>query len=233
MRYKIAIPGLVLLILGVVLFVSPGLVGELGSGLGFGPTTTGSTTYFVHVSPGNYSYVDYALNPNEQLAARVTTGQQAIDFFLMNEGNFTAWAGGGTQPNQVYPQSSLNVKNYTFLLPGSDHSQDYFMVFVSRTNASTTDVILRLTLEDTSAVSTFAFAPIALVGAGAILAVLGVGTGRGQGSASEAAGIDEGPPAALSGWGSLLGMAGPKCKYCGAALDEGSSFCPSCKKSQG
>ena len=227
MKLKLLVTGILVVVVGMLFFLFPGVAGELGSGLGLTPAPTQSL-YLVKVAPGNYSYVSYALSANEELSATISASPQAVDFFLLNAGNFSSWAMSGNEPSQIYPQSAFNVTKYAFTFTGSGRNQTYYLLFTSRTSAST-DVLVRSSLQDSSPGSIMATVPAVLVGLGAVLALVGAkvgGTGR-----DEAGAAREGAPRSLPAAEQRTGL-GAKCRFCGAGLEEGSGFCPSCGKAR-
>ncbi len=232
MRAKVLVLGVILLAVGVLLFVFPGLMSQFGSDLGLLPPAQHPAPYLVRVAPGNFSYLNYAVGPNDEVNVKIATGQQAVDFFLMNQGNFSSWVQGGGGVGQVFPQSALDVKNYSFALTGTGRSENYSLVFVSRSTSSPTDVLVQLVRSDTSLGATFTVTPLALIGFGAVLLVLGRGGGGRRQAEPERVETPQATPG-LGGWQELLGLATPKCKYCGADLGDATGFCPSCKRSLG
>lgn len=231
LRFKFLLPGIILIVIGALPFLTPGLVASLGNDTGITQSQTHTVTYFVNVGPGNYSYVEHPLAAGEELTATIAAGPQSVDFFLMNGGNFTAWKQGGAAPSQVYPQSSLDVKNYSFAISSSSSPKAYFMVLVSRSTTSATDALVRLTLRDTGVDPTVASLPVVLIGIGVTMALYGAGTSGGKRKAKAQGNSGGAAPAAAGGWLSLLG-AQARCKHCGEPLDEGSSFCSHCGRSQ-
>ncbi len=230
MRPKVLVVGIILVAFAALMVVVPSLLVQFGSDVGITPGSSLPVTYVVRIAPDNYSSVKYSVSQGTELTVKMGSGQQAVDFFLMNPGNFSVWSQGATNSAQVYPQSLLDVRNYTFVLPSADQPRVYYLVFVSRSTTYSADVLLDVFQKDTGAFSTLLPLPIALFLSGAVLTAYGVRGGRKEEPAEVEAAA---PPAGLGGWQELLGMGGPRCKFCGAALQEGASFCPSCKRSQG
>ena len=230
MRPKVLIVGIILVAFGALMVIMPSLLVQFGSDVGFLPGSNPPATYLVRIAPDNYSFVKYSVNQGTELTVKMGSGQQAVDFFLMNPGNFSVWTNGGTSSAQVYPQSLLDVKNYTFVLPSNGQPKVYYLLFVSRSTTYSADVLLNVSQKDTGAFSTLLPLPIGLFLSGAVLAGFGIRGGRKEEPVEEQT---AGPPAGLGGWQELLGLGGPRCRFCGSALEEGVNFCPSCKRSQG
>lgn len=231
MKLKYLLPGTALAALGAMLFLAPAVFVDFGAAIGLGSPQAQNTSYLVHVEPANYSYVEYKLGASDTLTATVASGQQTVDFFLMDGTNFTSWARTG-EPSEVFPQSSLNVRNYTFTVSGSGTPRNYFMVFISRSMSSPTDLLVRLSLHSggTGSNSLTFSAVLALVG-GLSLVTFGARPAR----KAEAAGASRPDEEVVKrpgngAWSPTLAV--PACKYCGSTL-AGRSFCSSCGKSQG
>jgi hypothetical protein len=224
MKLKIVVPGVILLVVGVLLLAFPGVGGQVESGLGF-TSSPAPSLYLVKVAPGNYSDITYTLQPTDQLSVTISAGPQPVDFFLMNGGNFSTWAKNATASSQVYPQSAFNVKNYTFNFPGQGRTQTYYLVFASRSTTSSTDVLIQSSIQDSSG-SLTTTVPEAFLGVGVVLALVGAKIGGGK--------VEEQPKtppaAAASRVQPALAPGTPTCKYCGARLDGSSKFCRSCGK---
>jgi len=233
LRVKVLVLGAMLLGVGALLFVFPAMVTQFGSDMGLLPAPEHPATYFVHVAPSNFSYVSFGVGQNEELDVKVGSGQQTVDFFLMNEDNFSSWLQGGRSVGQVLPQSALDVKNYSFVLTGAGGSQNYSFVFVSRSASAPTDVLLQIFRVDRSPNLTLTVMPIALAGLGVVLLLFGRGGGGSEKAAEAASEEAPRPTTGLGGWQELLNFGSPKCKYCGADLGEATGFCPSCRRSLG
>ncbi len=230
MKLKFLLPGVALIVLGALPLVAPGVASQLGNAVGLASSPANPVTYYAHVSPLNYSFIEYPLPAGNALTVNMASGQETVDFFLMNGGNFSAWRQSGGAPSQVYPQSALNVRNYTFEVPSAPRLQDYFLVFTSRSATSSTDVLVKFVSVNTTTDTTLATLPVAVAGVGVIMAAYGArSTGKGKVEVQEVEA--KAPPS--GGWLDLLGPQAPKCRYCGAALDGNPSFCPTCKRSLG
>jgi len=224
MKLKILVPGIIILVVGVLFLAFPGVGGQVESGLGFTSSPTPSL-YLVKVAPGNYSDITYTLQPADQLSVTLSAGPQAVDFFLMNGGNFSTWAKNATTSSQVYPQSAFNVKNYTFNFSGQGRTQTYYLVFESRSTTSSTNVLIQSSIQD-SPNSLATTVPEAFLGVGVVLALVGAKIGGGKAEKP----LETSPAAAANRVKPALASTTPTCKYCGARLDGGSKFCRSCGK---
>ena len=91
MKLKVVVPGVIIALIGALFVVMPAAYGQLETGLGFAPGPT-QALHLVRVTPGNYSYLTYPLAPNDQLTVTVAAGPQAVNFNLMNGGNFSIWS---------------------------------------------------------------------------------------------------------------------------------------------
>jgi len=224
MKLKILVPGVILLVVGVLFLAFPGVAGQVESGLGF-TSSPPPSLYLVKVAPGNYSDIAYTLQPTEQLAVTISAGPQPVDFFLMNGGNFSTWATNATTSSQVYPQSAFNVKNYTFNFSGQGKTQTFYLIFASRSTTSSTNVLIQSSIQDSPG-SLTTTVPEAFMGVGVVLALVGVKMGGGK--VEERVKTPSAAPA--SRVQPALAPGTPSCKYCGARLDGSSKFCRSCGK---
>ena len=230
MNFRLIVTGFLLLIVGVLFFITPSLTAQFNSDLGLSQTSTHSSTYLVQIKPSNYSNILTTVTPNQKLTITMTASPQSVDFFLMSRANFSAWNFRGNAPTQVYPQSTLDVKNHTVVLLGASNPEDYSVVFISRSTTAGTNVLLRLSLEDSGA-SFSQVVPIVFALIGAALIAGGVRLGRGK-RQSESAMRTEPIQSPVPELASFLSPSRMKCRFCGEQLDEGSSFCPYCNKSQ-
>ena len=222
MKAKILALGIVIIIVGALFALMPGALGQVEAGLGLAPGPTRSQ-YLVKIAPENYSYLSYSMGPSAELSVAISAGPQSVDFFLMNEGNFSSWVQAATGYVQVYPQSAFNVKNYSFDISGTGRAQTYYLVFASGPNSSQTNVLVRYSLQD-AAFSSGTTVPEVFFGVGVVVALIGVRAGgkRGETEVSRRGGTP-----------SLTDAGGARCRFCGAQLNGDSKFCLSCGKSQG
>lgn len=134
-----------LVVIGVVLILAGG--GLLALPQEFTPPTTVSNrTTLAQINPGNDTYVQVTLSSQEMLQASLESSPGNVDFFLMNSSTFSTWTQGHPSVD-VYSQSQLNVENYSFTFTNTGGSGAFDLVLVSRTNASSTDVLLHLNVE--------------------------------------------------------------------------------------
>jgi hypothetical protein len=226
LNYRFIVLGALLVAIGALVFAYPGVFSSQVPASGH--------LLLVRVSPNNYSYVQQTLSPQQTLQVTMSSSPDSVDFFLMNNGNFSAWTSRGSAPTNVYPQTRLDVKNYTFPLIGSGSPQSYSLVFVSRSSSTSTNVLLQL--ETAQGVDTLQslVVPIIFLASGVASALFG---------ATRRQKVVEAPPQSdESQGGGFLGLFGgtdpgvksvvAKCRYCGADVGAGSAFCPSCKRAQ-
>jgi hypothetical protein len=224
LNYRFVVFGVLLVAIGVLIFVYPGI-------LSFSSPSSGYTV-LVRISPGNYSYIQRELGPQQTLQATLTSSPEGVDFFLMSGGNFSAWTSRGNPPTDVYPQSRLDAMNYSFAVTGTGVPENYSLVFISRSSNTPTSVLVHLVINQAVAWTTDA--TLTLVALGVVLVLIG---------ATRRKKVVEVPARAEEGeGGGFLGLFGGtgvgdssaqgKCKYCGAELEGDSTFCSSCGMSQ-
>lgn len=183
---KIVATGALLLVVAAAFFLLPGGLSQFGSDIGLSSAGVFvNANYVVRISPGNYSSIRETMGPDDALSVTIEASPPGVDFFLMNGGNFSAWTRNGGQPSQVYPQSMLNVKNYSFAFVGSGKTQDYYLVLTSRSSTELANVLLHLTLKSEPSNSLVIFVPITFLAVGALLVAVGVRVKRTPGIRSE------------------------------------------------
>ena len=130
--------GVLLVVVGGAVFAFPQYVSP--------PATVYDHTMLAQIRPGNYTYVQASLTPQETLQASLSSSPASVDFFLMNSSTFSMWNSKSHPSVDVYPQSRLNVKNYSFVFTASS-GDVYSLVFVSRPNSSNTNVLVHLVIQ--------------------------------------------------------------------------------------
>lgn len=153
MRRRILTVGVILLLIAVYLLLSPDVVETLARTFGALRTTQRNEPIVKHtllrVAPSNYSYISQIFSTQKFTEQRFTGnisvgGDQSIDFYVMNQGNFTLWLNG--QPASV-SVSALSAKNYTFALK-LDRADTYYFVFDNTYSHDGKNVIFSLLLEE-------------------------------------------------------------------------------------
>jgi hypothetical protein len=222
MNIRFVVLGALLIVIGGLFLFYPSYFSS--------PSTVYDRTFLVRVAPGNYSYVQATVNPQQTLQATIASGPTSVDFFLMNNDNFSAWTNKGSPPSQVYPQSKFDVQNYSFSIAGTGSSEDYYLLLNSRDlNMSTSVLVHLMLLNGPGTLETLA--PLVFIVLGVVVAVFG---------ATRRKKVEEPPPEAEenTGGGGLFSLFSgsspevPKCRFCGAELQVGSKFCPSCHTAQ-
>jgi hypothetical protein len=226
LEYRLVALGVLLVAIGAFVFASPGILSP--------SSTVYDHTLLVRVAPGNYSYVQTALGPQQTLRVALSSSPEGVDFFLMNSSSLSAWTSGKNEPSNVYPQSELDARNYSFVVTATGTSKDYSLVFISRSSNMSTSVLLHLVITQETSITERVIVPLVIVAFGVALALFGAT--RGKKAVKEPAQAEE-PQG-----GGLLGLFGATsvesrpvvgtCRRCGAGLEEGALFCPSCGTSQ-
>jgi hypothetical protein len=220
LRIILVLPGIILLILGAYLVFSAPTYNSfsLAVGLSNNQVVLDRTSVFP-LRGSNYSSIQIALTPDENLSATIQSNPSGIDFLLTNAGNYSLLSERNNSAYQVYSQSRLGIGNYSFSFATSNPG-NYYLVFVS--HATSTDVLVHISVTRTTVSSTSAYVPILIVLAGVVLIAFGSILRRPVVVENISQGIrTQAFPATSS-----------KCQFCGARIDPGSVFCPSCKKSQ-
>jgi hypothetical protein len=166
------------------------------------------------VAPMNYTWISIHLDGNVQVtgAFQVGVGRE-IDFYVMDEGNFSNWQAG--RPAAVLLATlSTSLHNFT-LTPR--FASSYYFVFENQDNTRHV-VIFTLNLVNEMVVihPAVEYLPYALVGLGILLSAWGLRSGRRTPERPEEA-------AAAPRW---------RCRFCGTENPLEQAFCENCGRSQ-
>jgi hypothetical protein len=222
------VAGVIVLIFGLVLYLSPPALSSFSSGTGITSSSiTASKTLYFTVKPGNYSDLPVALSSQNNLVVNFESQPAGVGFLLMNQGNFTKFSSGNgsTGGVQIYNVSRLDVSNYSFSFsPNTLGSQNYHLVFKSLAGRNvTTDIVLSFKITTQSSAFDVSYVQIAVLLISLILLGFGVfGGGRRRGGRTKV----------LATPTSTFGKETASCKFCGASISTGSVFCPTCQRSQ-
>ena len=162
LNYRFVVLGVLLLVVGGYTFVFPQQVSP--------PTPVSDRTILTRIAPGNYSAVQVALAPQQTLQVSFTSSPESVDFFLMNSSVFTTWNASGHPPINVYSQSMLDAKNYTFNVADAEGPEGLSLVLVGRSTSTSTNVLLHVViLRESDLVQTLAIpAVITALGVAAV-----------------------------------------------------------------
>lgn len=153
MRRRVLTIGVILLVITVYLLLSPDLVETLARTFGAIRTTERDKMIvaptLLRVEPSNYSYVSQMLSTERFTELSFTGtigvgGDQGIDFYIMNQGNFTRWVTGQSALISV---SALSAKNYTFTLRLT-RADTYYFVFDNTYSNDRKNIVFSLLLEE-------------------------------------------------------------------------------------
>jgi len=97
----------------------------------------------------------------------------------MNSSSFSAWVSNKNNPTIVYPQSVLDARNYSFSVAAHGSSENYTLVFVSRSSNLTTDVLLHFIINQEASATETMWIPLGIAACGVVIAAVGV-TRRGK-----------------------------------------------------
>ncbi|MFB0551155.1 MAG: hypothetical protein ACETVV_01115 [Nitrososphaeria archaeon] len=153
MRRRVLTVGVILLLIAAYLLLSPDMVETLARTFGATRITKSDEMLvaptLLSVTPSNYSYISHMFSMQKFTEQSFTGtisvgGDQSIDFYVMNQGNFTQWLGG--QPASI-SVSALSAKNYTFTLK-PDRPDTYYFVFDNTYSNDRKNVVFSLLLEE-------------------------------------------------------------------------------------
>ena len=216
--------GVIILLIGAYFVYSPSTYGSVASLSGLSSSkVTYDQSIALEVKGSGYSFVNITLTPRDNLSIKFQANAPGVNFLLMNSGNFSEYRSGGGNSYYVFPESALNVKNYSFDFSPSAPSQVYYLVFTPATANSTTIVLAQLKVLTNNSVSGAEFVPIIIIVLG--LAILGVGMNVGKKKQEKK--VIESTPVATP-----VRITPAACRFCNATLNPDSPYCPSCGKSQ-
>jgi hypothetical protein len=229
MKRKTAALAAALLIAALYLFFNPGTLAPATGSLGIGGIqSVYDKTSVVAVEPLNYSYVAVNMATGDSLKVDMDANPGGLDVLLLNQGNFSSWVSSKGGSFDTYPQSALRVSNYSFAFTSSEPSQAFYILLVSHSASQISDALMHIQVTRTSDYSGTLFPLLfGLIGV-VLMAYAFAGRRTGDGASRSA----QQPPSLGQAQGVSAGSASPFCRHCGAALEPGNAFCPSCNRSQ-
>lgn len=227
MKMILAIPGAVIVVLGVILLSSPTILGQLAGFTGMSTTNMISAPpdKLVVVPYGNFTFFEATIPQQDTLSATFKMNPVGLNIFVMDQGNYTLF----TKNETAYPaESLLNVSSSASLTETyNSHWPNDTYYFVIQNNSpakQTSDVLIHYTITSTSVSSYVSYIPLIVVVVGLALLVVG---GLPKRTKSDL--VVQKPQAGVS---PAQVMTRP-CKFCGATMRVNETFCPSCKRAQG
>jgi hypothetical protein len=221
LNYRFIVLGVLLIVIGGLFLAFPGILTS--------PSAAYDHTLLVRVAPDNYSYIQKTLGPQQTLRVTLSSSPEGVDFFLMNSSNFATWTSGRNEPANVYPQSRLDARNYSFTATAPGTSENYSLVFVSRFSNMSTSVLLHLVIDQEASILDTAVVPLIFVSCGVALMLFGATRRKKAVAVPTQAEETQG--------GGFLGLFGvsedsKSCRFCGHEMPSATVLCPSCGKSQ-
>ena len=165
LNVRVVVLGALLVAIGVFAFAAPGILSP--------PSQVYDHTLLVRVAPGDFSYVQRVLLPQQTLQVTLSCSPVGVDFFLMNSSSFSVWTSNKNDPTIVYPQSELDARNYSFSTTAPGSPGNYTLVFVSRSSNMTTDVLLHSVVNQEASTVETVWIPLGIIACGAVLAAFG------------------------------------------------------------
>lgn len=164
------------------------------------------------VPASNYTYLTANLKENTRTSGLLQVeGGSEIGFYVMNDGNFSAWSHGYPSVTSLAKPDAISY-NFTFT---PDMSGVYYFVFSNQDPVHKNVLFTLKTVESTTIPSPFIqYADVELLMLGVILTIVAVRTGKKHPKYTSE---DEGEV---------------KCKFCGKKLITGEMFCSKCGRSQ-
>jgi hypothetical protein len=232
LKIVLVVVGLLIVIVGAFFQFSPQAFGSLSYATGL---STSQVTYypttFLQIQGSNYSFIPVKITPQDNLSVQIHASPSPVTFLLMNSGNFSEWKNSASSSYSVYPQSKLNVLNYSFFLADASVSGNIYLVFLGQASNTNTSVLVNLTVVTNNTASWAWVIPLIIIIAGLAVLVVGTNTSRKRPQRLESSLPEQFSSTSATQTVSVV-SAQPVCRFCGATLKTDSPFCPSCDKSQ-
>ena len=146
---------------------------------------------------------------------QVVSGQE-IAFYMMNQGNYSLWRTG--RPSTVVRYIPMAASGNFTLTPQATGT--YYFIFENQDSSRHSVIFSLSVLQTTETLDPYAEnAGFLVIGLGLVIFLLGARTGGKKRPKAKAETIKT--------TGST-----PRCKYCGAEITKGQSFCSKCGRSQ-
>jgi hypothetical protein len=171
----------------------------------------------LNVAASNYSFVSADLQGGVQVVGsfQVVDGRE-IAMYVMDEGNFSLWRTG--HPSAIILAKPIAMSYNFTLTPRTTGT--YYFVFDNEDTSRRTVIFSLSLIEDTAVISpVIGYAGYEIFAVGIILSAIGVRTGKRK---------PEPEPEVIS----ETVETGVRCKFCGAGLAEGETFCAKCGRAQ-
>jgi hypothetical protein len=232
----LAIPGAVIVIVGVLLLTSPSILGLFAGYTGMSTTNTISPPLdkLVVVQYGNFTSFEATIPPRGTLSATFKSNPAGLNIFVMDQGNYTLFKENET----AYPaESLLNVSSSASLTETyNSHwpNDSYYFVIQNNSPAKQpSDVLIHYTITSVSVSSVVSYIPLIAVVVGLALLVVGGLPGPTKSDIAVQKPRMQMSTATPQARVSPAQTTTRPCKFCGATMRMNETFCPSCKRAQG
>lgn len=211
---------------------SPKVVNSFSADAGLSSSiVTYDHSSFVRVTESNFTSVPVHLSHGETLNEEIQSNSPGISLLLMDSRNFSEFRSASNLPYSVYPQSRLDVQNYSFSLTDNSGNESFYLVFLDPSTNTTSSALVHTTIVAKGSPHFAQAIPIAILMLGALMFGIGMISGR-----RNSKGIPRDPPPLVKAEAlpenAISGSKPTICQYCSASLEAGSVFCPSCHRSQ-
>jgi hypothetical protein len=196
-----------------ILFPVAQVTGLMSQGVSITPIISST---LLSVPASNYTYLTTNLKENIRTSGLLQVeGGSEIGFYVMNEGNFSAWSHGYPSVTNLAKPDAINY-NFTFV---PDVSEVYYFVFSNQDPVHKNVLFTLKTVESTTIPSPFIqYADFEMLMLGVLLTIVAVKTGKKHPKYQEPK--DESNERVVN------------CKFCGEELMAGELFCSKCGRSQ-
>lgn len=233
MKRIIIIAGGAVLLVGLVLFSSNAVLGQVAASIGMQTTTTVANppNKLIVIPAGNYSYFSATVPKDGTLASTFTMSPSGLNIFVMNPSNFATFQ---KNDSAFTIKSFLNQSSPVSLSLTNDAaaSETYYFVIQNNIPArQASDVLVHYEITSKSVWSETRYLPYIIVVIGLVLIAFGMLPN------SKNEKMPTHPPMRVASPSyqsvpSEVPSVTNVCKFCGATMSPTETFCPACKKSQ-
>ena len=170
LNYRFVALGILLIAVGGYAFAFPQVFTP--------PTLVSNRTVLAQIAPGNYSAIQVTLTSQQTLQGSFSSYPENVDFFLMNRSVFSSWNASGYPPIDIYPQSTLDAKNYTFTVAGMENPKGLSLVFIAKSSNASTNLLLHLAISSEPDLTQTLAVPVVIVALGVASVAFGATRAR-------------------------------------------------------
>ena len=233
MKRIYVIAGVAVLLVGLLIFSSSAVLGQVAGSIGMQTTTTVSNPQdkLIVIPAGNYSYFSATVPKDGSVSSTFTLNPPGLNIFVMGHSNLATFEknGSGYTIKSLFNQSSsvsISLTNN-----GSENETYYFVIQNNILSKQSSDVLVHYEITSKSTWPEAQYLPYIIVVLGLALIAFGTLPVRKTQKISTPPPMRVTPPSYQPVTSQVASVTNV-CKFCGATMSPTETFCPSCKKSQ-